>query len=119
MDDYLDKPLDRARLAQTLDRWGAKLAASAAAAAPRPLIDRAAQRRLTTEQLRERLSLFAARFEAAGANPSKLAPLRAEAHELGLSRLAQLLASPERTDVSDIVAVGHRSIEATIMLLDA
>jgi signal transduction histidine kinase/CheY-like chemotaxis protein len=128
MDDYLDKPLDRARLVAMLDRWAARLASSPAVAAEDksshpdeipPLIDKPAQARLSGEELRRRADTFRAALETAAGDPAALAALRGQAAELGFARLAQLLASPQTTPAAEIAAVGRRSIEATILLLDA
>jgi len=118
MDDYLDKPLDRVRLVEVLDRWAARLG-PAPAAEPKPLIDRQTQGRLPPERLRARLAAFAERFEAAGADPALLAALAPEAEALGLARLAQLLAAPQQAGEGVLATVARRSIEATNLLLDA
>jgi hypothetical protein len=84
-----------------------------------PLIDKPAQARLSGEELRRRADTFRAALETAAGDPAALAALRGQAAELGFARLAQLLASPQTTPAAEIAAVGRRSIEATILLLDA
>jgi CheY-like chemotaxis protein len=130
MDDYLDKPLDRTRLVDMLDRWAVKLANMAsptaaplsvppAAAGPKPLIDKERQQRLDPAELRRRLEGFRGAIAAAGSNEGKLAALRDVAVELGFARLAVMLGPDETATVTEIATVAHRSIEATILLLDA
>lgn len=125
MDDYLDKPLDRVRLVAMLDHWAARLAetpkppAEPEITGPSPLIDKAAQARLGGEELRRRAEAFRAGLEAAGGDPAALAALREAATGLGFARLAQMLANPKAAPAAEIAAVARRSIEATILLLDA
>jgi len=122
MDDYLDKPLDRARLVEVLDRWAARLGKTPppvpevpAEEAARPLIDKEALRRLDAAELRRRIEAFRADL----VDPSKFKDLRADAEALGFARLTQLLARTETVPAAEIAAVGQRSIEAAILLLDA
>jgi CheY-like chemotaxis protein len=130
MDDYLDKPLDRARLAAMLDRWSARLAeaSSCAKAAEdgsslpieaQPLIDKAVQARLGGQELRRRAEAFRAALESCAGDPAALGALRQAAAELGFARLARLLAAPEAVPAAEIAATAQRSIDATILLLDA
>ena len=129
MDDYLDKPLDRTRLVELLDRWGAKLAAApapvavsqpiAAPTGPKPLIDKEVQKRLEAVDLRQRVEAFRRAIAMAGDDAGKLAALRDVAAELGFARLTDLLAAGETATAAEIATVAHRSIEATILLLDA
>ncbi len=129
MDDYLDKPLDRARLVAMLDRWVARLGRSPDPVAepppapvdegPRPLIDREVQGRHGPESLRQRAEAFRHDLASAGQDPVKLKALQGDAAALGFTRLSQLLAQEESASAAEIAAVGQRSIEATILLLDA
>ncbi len=135
MDDYLDKPLDRARLVATLDRWAGRLAGRpGAAAAPAaqlavspsadphavlPLIDKDMQGRLESPELRRRVEAFRQAIEIAGGDHAKLRALQGPAVELGFARLAQLLGAVETAVAPEIASVARRSIEATILLLDA
>ncbi len=114
MDDYLDKPLDRARLVQLLDRWAKHLSAP-----PKPLIEKETLTGSQPKLMRERLETFRRRLDEAGADLALLTDLRVEAAELGLARLAQLLGAGQKTSPAEIQAVGHRSLEAAILLLDA
>ena len=129
MDDYLDKPLDRARLVESLDRWAAELAAPARIEAPeppaangtdpKPLIDKKAQARLEAAELRQRVEAFRRAIAVAGSDPCKLAALCGVAAELGFARLAAMLATDEDMPATEIAAIAQRSIEATILILDA
>jgi hypothetical protein len=131
MDDYLDKPLDRARLVAMLDRWVARLdldpvpvpappvSAPAEPDARKPLIDKQIQGRFGPEELRPRIEAFRHALVAASGEWEKLTALQASAAELGLARLTQLLGMAQTIPTAEIVAVGNRSIAATILLLDA
>jgi len=130
MDDYLDKPIDRVRLTAMLDRWAARLSSFAKAsehkaetplqpAGPRPLIDKEVQMRLDGDDLRRRVEAFRQAIEIAGGDSGKLAALEEPAAVLGFARLAHLLGSAESVSGAEIAAVARRSIEATILLLDA
>jgi CheY-like chemotaxis protein/anti-sigma regulatory factor (Ser/Thr protein kinase) len=123
MDDYLDKPLDRARLVGMLDRWAARLsfiaASPSAPAGPLPLIDKEAQVRIEPKELSRRLEAFRQALEIAGGNFAKLRALQGPAAELGFARLAQLLSTADTGTAAEIALVARRSIEATILLLDA
>jgi hypothetical protein len=55
----------------------------------------------------------------ASSDLGKLAALRDVAADLGFVRLTAMLAATDGAMVPEIAAVAHRSIEATILLLDA
>jgi signal transduction histidine kinase/CheY-like chemotaxis protein len=129
MDDYLDKPLDRKRLVDLLDRWAAKLAHNSEAPrsapsiphgdGPKPLLDKEVQRRIDAADLRRRVEAFRRAIAMASSDLGKLAALRDVAADLGFVRLTAMLAATDGAMVPEIAAVAHRSIEATILLLDA
>jgi DNA-binding response OmpR family regulator len=134
MDDYLDKPIDRARLVELLDRWAERLADApdpapvppppaappvVEASGPKPLLDREVQGRIKAEDLRRRVEAFRRAITVAGGDPGKLAALRSVAIELGFIRLAEMLGAEEIAPAVEIGSVAQRSIEATILLLDA
>ena len=127
MDDYLDKPLDRTRLVESLDKWAAKLSSAPPAVAPvppspadapKPLIDKESQGRIEAADLRRRVEAFRSAIMMAGEDAGKLAALRDVAAELGFARLSAMLAKGDMP-AAEIATVAHRSIEATILILDA
>jgi signal transduction histidine kinase/CheY-like chemotaxis protein len=149
MDDYIDKPIDRARLAALLEGWAEKLQVKPAQKAPAetvaPLIDRpalekaaAARGRDETRQQAERLvnDLQAHLTDIVAAIETKdfakvtdsARHLDNAANELGFARLAQLLADLDRgiqhrAVAEDMVSaarqIGKRSAEMARLMLDS
>jgi len=133
MDDYIDKPLERARLAQLLDQWAEKMRVSATPAAPAapaapppsgvpaPLIDRPKLEKLVAErgaeQTREQADRLLADLQshladvAAAIKSQDFAPLIAKGNgldqaalDLGFARLAQILGDLDRGIMGKSVA---------------
>jgi CheY-like chemotaxis protein/HPt (histidine-containing phosphotransfer) domain-containing protein len=106
MDDYIDKPLDRARLAALLDRWAERLMvgetarldrpalvkapAIAGSAEPLPLIERATLEKIATERGRD--------------TAKNLARLFAEEFSL---RVAEMAAAVKAQDFGKVAATAH------------